>query len=57
MNTSMTINAPAPWLLALYIATAEKQGVNKKHLTGTHKMILQKNIFKEVLTFFLLNLV
>ena len=27
MNTSMTINAPAPWLLALYIATAEKQRV------------------------------
>ena len=33
MNTSMTINAPAPWLLALYIATAEKQGVDKKHLS------------------------
>ena len=35
MNTSMTINAPAPWLLALYIATAEKQGVDKKLLAGT----------------------
>ena len=30
MNTSMTINAPAAWLLALYIATAERQGVDKK---------------------------
>ena len=30
MNTSMTINAPAAWLLALYIATAEKQGIDKK---------------------------
>ena len=27
MNTSMTINATAPWLLALYVATAERQGV------------------------------
>ena len=32
MNTSMTINAPAAWLLALYIATAEKQGVETKLL-------------------------
>ena len=58
MNTSMTINAPAPWLLALYIATAEKQGVDKRSiLLAPHKMILQKNIYQEVLTFFLLNLV
>src|ERR1700756_200637 len=32
MNTSMTINAPAPWLLALYIAAAEKQGAPRKSL-------------------------
>ena len=46
MNTSMTINAPAPWLLALYIATAEKQGVNKKLLAGT----TQNDITKEYLS-------
>ena len=46
MNTSMTINAPAPWLLALYIATAEKQGVDKKHLAGT----TQNDITKEYLS-------
>src|SRR4029434_8196501 len=32
MNTSMTINATAPWLLALYIAAAEKQGVPRAKL-------------------------
>jgi len=46
MNTSMTINAPAAWLLALYIATAEKQGVNKKKLSGT----TQNDITKEYLS-------
>ena len=46
MNTSMTINAPAAWLLALYIATAEKQGVNKKTLSGT----TQNDITKEYLS-------
>ena len=46
MNTSMTINAPAPWLLALYIATAEKQGVDKKLLAGT----TQNDITKEYLS-------
>ena len=46
MNTSMTINAPAPWLLALYVATAEKQGVNKKLLSGT----TQNDITKEYLS-------
>src|SRR4029077_13987916 len=35
MNTSMTINATAAWLLALYIALAEEQGVDKKSLSGT----------------------
>ena len=46
MNTSMTINAPAPWLFALYIATAEKQGVDKKNLSGT----TQNDITKEYLS-------
>jgi len=46
MNTSMTINAPAPWLLALYVATAEKQGVDKKLLSGT----TQNDITKEYLS-------
>jgi len=35
MNTSMTINAPAAWLLALYVALAEEQGVDPKLLQGT----------------------
>ena len=46
MNTSMTINAPAAWLLALYVATAEKQGVNRKNLSGT----TQNDITKEYLS-------
>jgi (2R)-ethylmalonyl-CoA mutase len=46
MNTSMTINAPASWLLALYVATAEKQGVKKKLLSGT----TQNDITKEYLS-------
>ena len=36
MNTSMTINATAMWLLALYIATAEEQGVDAKRASGHH---------------------
>src|SRR5262245_26495910 len=32
MNTSMTINATAPWLLALYIAVAEEQGASRAEL-------------------------
>ena len=35
MNTSMTINATAPWLLALYIAAAERQGAKRADLAGT----------------------
>src|SRR6201993_3460274 len=35
MNTSMTINATAAWLLALYIVTAEQQGVEQEQLQGT----------------------
>ncbi len=32
MNTSMTINATAPWLLALYVAVAERQGAERARL-------------------------
>jgi len=46
MNTSMTINAPAPWLLALYVALAEEQGADPKKLTGT----TQNDILKEYLS-------
>lgn len=46
MNTSMTINAPAAWLLALYIATAERQGADRKDLTGT----TQNDVLKEYLS-------
>ena len=46
MNTSMTINATAPWLLALYIAAAERQGAQRAELTGT----TQNDIVKEYLS-------
>ena len=46
MNTSMTINATAPWLLALYIATAEEQGADTTSLQGT----VQNDIIKEYLS-------
>ncbi|HEU4656295.1 MAG TPA: methylmalonyl-CoA mutase family protein [Capillimicrobium sp.] len=45
MNTSMTINATAAWLLALYIVAAEEQGVDQKALQGT----TQNDIIKEFL--------
>ena len=45
MNTSMTINATAPWLLALYIAAAEDQGAQRAGLAGT----TQNDIIKEYL--------
>src|SRR4051794_10743304 len=45
MNTSMTINATAAWLLALYIVTAEDQGVDPHALQGT----TQNDIIKEFL--------
>ena len=35
MNTSMTINATAAWLMALYIATADEQGAPRSQLQGT----------------------
>lgn len=46
MNTSMTINATAPWLLALYIAAAEKAGTPRAALQGT----VQNDIIKEYLS-------
>jgi (2R)-ethylmalonyl-CoA mutase len=46
MNTSMTINGTAAWLLALYIATAERQGVEPTALQGT----TQNDIVKEYLS-------
>jgi ethylmalonyl-CoA mutase len=46
MNTSMTINATAPWLLALYIAACERQGGDPKKLKGT----TQNDILKEYLS-------
>src|SRR5213083_1472106 len=45
MNTSMTINATAAWLLALYIVVAEEQGVAQEQLQGT----TQNDIIKEFL--------
>ncbi|HEY3714481.1 MAG TPA: protein meaA [Jatrophihabitantaceae bacterium] len=46
MNTSMTINAPAMWLLALYLAVAEEHGADPTKLTGT----TQNDIIKEYLS-------
>ena len=46
MNTSMTINATAPWLLALYVAAAERQGVARDQLSGT----TQNDVLKEYLS-------
>jgi (2R)-ethylmalonyl-CoA mutase len=46
MNTSMTINAPAAWMLALYVANAEEQGVSSQDLRGT----TQNDIVKEYLS-------
>ncbi|UFS66296.1 protein meaA [Paracoccus denitrificans] len=46
MNTSMTINATAPWLLSLYIAVAEEQGADIARLQGT----VQNDIIKEYLS-------
>jgi len=46
MNTSMTINATAPWLMALYIAVAEEQGADIAALNGT----VQNDLIKEYLS-------
>jgi ethylmalonyl-CoA mutase len=45
MNTSMTINAPAAWLLALYVALADEQGADRTELQGT----TQNDVIKEYL--------
>src|SRR5205085_5954753 len=45
MNTSMTINAPAAWLLALYVALADEHAVPRQSLRGT----TQNDILKEYL--------
>jgi (2R)-ethylmalonyl-CoA mutase len=46
MNTSMTINATAAWLLGLYVTVAEENGVQRSQLTGT----TQNDIIKEYLS-------
>src|ERR1700687_5195459 len=46
MNTSMTINATAAWLMALYIAVADEQGAPRDRLQGT----IQNDIIKEYLS-------
>lgn len=46
MNTSMTINAPAAWLLSLYVALADEQGGDRRKLQGT----TQNDIIKEYLS-------
>jgi len=46
MNTSMTINATAAWLLALYVTVAEENGIDRTRLTGT----TQNDIIKEYLS-------
>ncbi|MEA2460623.1 MAG: ethylmalonyl-CoA mutase [Actinomycetota bacterium] len=46
MNTSMTINATAVWLLALYVSVADQQGADRKALAGT----TQNDILKEYLS-------
>jgi ethylmalonyl-CoA mutase len=46
MNTSMTINATAPWLLALYVALADERGTERAKLAGT----TQNDIVKEYLS-------
>ena len=46
MNTSMTINATAPWILALYLVVAEEQGADVSKLSGT----VQNDMVKEYLS-------
>ncbi|MDX1293528.1 MAG: protein meaA [Hyphomonas sp.] len=46
MNTSMTINAPAAWMLALYVALADERGDDRRKLRGT----TQNDIVKEYLS-------
>ncbi len=46
MNTSMTINATAPWLLGLYLALADQRGIDRRALQGT----VQNDLVKEFLS-------
>ena len=46
MNTSMTINATAAWLLSLYVAVADEQGIDRNKLRGT----TQNDVLKEYLS-------
>ena len=46
MNTSMTINATAAWLLALYVTVADENGIDREALKGT----TQNDIIKEYLS-------
>jgi (2R)-ethylmalonyl-CoA mutase len=46
MNTSMTINATAPWLFGLYLALAERRGIDRRVLQGT----VQNDLVKEFLS-------
>jgi ethylmalonyl-CoA mutase len=46
MNTSMTINATAPWLLGLYLALADRRGLDRRVLQGT----VQNDLVKEFLS-------
>src|SRR6201984_1706220 len=52
MNTSMTINATAAWLLALYIVTAQDQGVSEEQLQGpTQTAILKESLSRGTYAF------
>ena len=46
VSTSMTINAPAAILLAMYIAVGKKQGVEEKKLRGTIQNDILKRIYR-----------
>ncbi len=50
MNTSMTINAPAAWLIALYVALAEEQGADPKSCKAQRRTTSSRNIFRAART-------
>lgn len=52
MNTSMTINATAAWLLALYIANAQEQNVTPPNCVARRKMTSSRNTYLVVHIFF-----
>ena len=52
MNTSMTINATAPWLMALYVAVADEQGAPRTALQGTTQTTSSRNICRAAPTSF-----